>query len=88
MSHELRKPVRCPWCKTRLDAATDPFGDSAKPEAGDATLCIKCGKFSLFLGASELRKPTHDEMQELMRSPEVMALWIIWRSVNEDNPRR
>lgn len=75
----FRKPINCPWCNHTLTAAGDVFEAGAKPVAGDTSMCIECGKFSFFLGTSELRKATYEEFRELVRDPRIMLAWLAWK---------
>jgi len=85
----FRKPINCPWCNHTLTAAGDVFEEGAKPEAGDTSMCIECGKFSFFLGTSELRKATYEEFRELVRDPRIMLAWLAWKhtKVERDHHR-
>lgn len=76
----LRKPIHCPWCKKECDMALGLMGNNT-PEPGDIFLCIGCGKFALWFGASHLRKPTWDEFQEAMSIPEVILAWLAWKAM-------
>ena len=76
---DFRKPIDCPWCGHTLTAAGTVFGERSKPEAGDTSMCIECGKFSFFLGTSELRKATYEEFRELVRDPRIMLAWLAWK---------
>jgi hypothetical protein len=87
---DFRKPIDCPWCGHTLTAAGTVFGERSKPEAGDTSMCIECGKFSFFLGTSELRKATYEEFRELVRDPRIMLAWLAWKhtKVERDHDRR
>lgn len=80
---ELRKPVACPWCKREHDTALGLTG-AEWPSPGDVFLCINCGKFALWYGANELRKPTWDEFCEAMQMPEVILAWLAWKSTRQE----
>jgi hypothetical protein len=77
---QLRKPIICPWCRVEHDMALSVTG-SEKPEPGDVFLCIKCGKFALWFGASQIRKPTWEEFQEALAMPEVVMAWLAWKGM-------
>ena len=47
---------------------------------GDATLCIKCGEFSVMGFSEALRKPSPDESSMLDRDPAVRTVREAWRA--------
>jgi hypothetical protein len=69
----------CPWCKKAHDTATG-ISSHDRPTAGDVFICINCGRVNIVLGASELRKPTHDELAEYMdEMPELRMALLAWK---------
>lgn len=66
--------ARCPWCRTKLDAASDPVGD-ATPKPGDLSVCINCAAMLTFgddlklraLSAKEIAALPIDTARELVR---------------------
>jgi DNA-directed RNA polymerase subunit RPC12/RpoP len=36
-------PTVCPYCGYKLDAAKSPDHPSARPRAGDVSVCMRCG---------------------------------------------
>lgn len=81
LEHDLherhfRKPLKCAWCKHETDVAT---GNEQKPSAGSAFLCVECGRLSVFLGVSELRKPTYDEFVAFMKEPYIALMLLAWK---------
>lgn len=62
----------CPWCNHVMDAATHIGATRGPPKAGDAALCIKCARASIFMCSAVgvwLRKPTPEEADEPARMP-------------------
>jgi hypothetical protein len=68
----------CPHCGMVHEVASNIQPSKGKPEAGDVTLCIECGRWGLFDEALQLRKPTLDEMQGLARNVDLQRLHMAW----------
>jgi hypothetical protein len=70
----------CPYCHTTLDAAgTLDVEAPRRPEAGDITLCIRCGEWAVFADdQGALRKPTDPELYEIGTSDECRAARTAW----------
>jgi len=57
----------CPRCGYILDAATaTEFNPEASPEPGDVTICVKCRSVLIFDAKLIPRKPTHEELGEII----------------------
>lgn len=83
----LRKPMKCPWCGDIHDSVTS-LTEADKPRAGDVFVCIKCGHVNVVLGASQLRKPTWDEMRDFLTTmPELVIALATWKLAFGDNPK-
>lgn len=78
---DLRKSVDCPWCKQTLIGGGMLNADErqVQPKGGDIVMCYSCGKFSLYVGTAELRKPLYEEFQEITKDPDVLMLWLAWK---------
>jgi hypothetical protein len=75
---ELKKPVYCPWCRAEHKEASGIDTDD-RPHPGDTFICIGCGMISLWLGASELRRPTHEEAEKARQIPGVLEVLLAWQ---------
>jgi hypothetical protein len=54
---ETRLPAcHCPYCETRLDAATN-LAKVIMPKPGDISVCIQCAQILIFADDLTLRKP-------------------------------
>lgn len=58
----------CPSCGTVNDLHSTP--DGLKPGIGAVSVCWSCGGVGIF-EARKIRKPTPDELAEVMELPEV-----------------
>ena len=75
----------CPFCSYEHQFAS---AVATKPaplkepmiQAGDATLCIRCGEISIMDRTGEmLRKPTATETQQLNQDPMIRLVQSAWR---------
>jgi hypothetical protein len=73
-----RIDTQCPHCGTRHTASTSPEDESAVPKSNDATMCIACGRFSIFDDKLQLRIPTHEEMSALGTNHDLLRLHSAW----------
>ena len=73
----------CPHCKRRAHLAGEMDGETIEPAAGDCTLCIKCGEWSIFTENLQMRKPTEDEARELASDDNVREANKRWRMLNQ-----
>lgn len=65
MEHE------CPFCGTRIDAATGLTGDKV-PDEGAVSICAYCTGVSVFTGDGlATRRPTREELVHIMADPVV-----------------
>lgn len=61
----------CPHCQKDLDAVTGP----GTPRKGDVTVCLYCVGISIATGDDMvLRKPTLEELAELMADPRLRLM--------------
>ena len=68
----------CPWCSQTHELATSIDGD-AVPEAGDITLCVRCGEWSIFSDTPPvLRKPTDAEFLEIGTNEMMRRMRAAW----------
>lgn len=73
------KPTTCPWCNTRHPAASNVDKDfHHAPKPGHVTLCIDCGRWSVFRKDGSLRKPTPNELRAYTDNPEMRRVWAAW----------
>lgn len=78
------KPHRCPHCGKRLNAAGTTDGADARPEPGDCTMCFGCGEWCVFADDLSLRKPSEDELVELLDDPdcqEARRKWLLFQQI-------
>ena len=80
ISHENR--CICPHCGIEHELATGMGqNESQKPSEGSVSLCIRCGKPSIFTSDLQLRKPTARESADLATNKTVVALQIFMAAV-------
>ncbi len=79
MSDDVGNPIpecNCPNCGHRFSAASSLDDASAKPSAGDFTVCIECAQLLAFDDDLRVRKITAEEVRHIMTTtPE------IWRKI-------
>jgi hypothetical protein len=89
-SHEI--VTTCPWCRETFDMASNGEIDMRKsPTPSDATLCIKCGEWSVFTRRLKLRKPTDAEFAEIAASKQHRDLrlaWLLMKATEASAPKR
>jgi hypothetical protein len=74
----------CPNCGARLDGHDTTDGELAIPANGDTSLCIYCGSLLVYEGIGEnltLRKPTAEELHDMLASPDIQHALQAWRLV-------
>jgi ferredoxin len=74
----------CPFCgyeHERATAITKNPAPKVEPrmKPGDATLCIRCGEFSVMGFSEMLRRPSPEEGEMLARDPAVRLVREAWR---------
>ena len=85
--------VTCPHCGARHDAATAVMdkGSTADPRPGngDATLCINCGRFSVFDSSANggLRKPRRKETRQLESDNKARTTSLAWSMMNRERAK-
>lgn len=83
MAETFNTPVcHCPFCGEEVDRATNATGTES-PDEGDATICLKCGRISVFDDCLQLRKPTAAESSILNSDPRValaQGVCAMWRA--------
>lgn len=66
-----RIPVSlCPECGYKMDGTAAAAAEHLMPQAGDVSVCLNCGQLLLFEEAMTMRKPTREEVAELIRHRE------------------
>jgi hypothetical protein len=78
-THELHQV--CPWCLAEHDCATPAPGYGSDLVPGALSFCIKCGRFSLFGDALELRRPTREEQWDIDNDASLARIVHGWRHV-------
>ena len=61
----IPQDMRCPGCKTILNAAGHTEDSAIRPEPGDNTICAHCGVFLVFRSDMTLRLMTGEELEAL-----------------------
>lgn len=80
MKPETNLPVTfCPYCGTRLDAATPALGKGITPSPGDASLCLRCSAWLVFDGDLRPRKPTDAENRVFARDQKMRRVQRVAR---------
>ena len=85
--------MRCPACDYGMDAlGLDRPGPCPRPEAGDYTVCLRCGEVAVItihplLGAS-LREATTTELARFAANPENTAAVRRLHAFNATHPRK
>ena len=73
----VETPCVCPYCNLAHELASG-IGPSQgmRPFSGALSVCIGCGKASVFTDDLKLRKPTRDEAIQIAQNPVVTAAAI------------
>jgi hypothetical protein len=66
----------CPFCGSKHEAASSPFGNY-KPRTGDWSVCLYCNQVGVFGDGLILRKPTAEEHLSIIASPEITELQLV-----------
>lgn len=61
----------CWNCREPNDAISDVEGEK-KPKAGDVGMCLACGAPGVFTETLAIRRPTDDEMKQILQDPNVL----------------
>lgn len=64
-----KREARCPHCGVANDRHTGLEGTA--PSEGAVAICWRCKELSIFLADGSQRKPSHEELVELMRNRRV-----------------
>lgn len=76
ISHET--PCICPHCGIEHELASEIFGEQKrKPTGGSVSLCIRCGKASVFDSNLQLRLPTAEEAALIAVDPRITEARIV-----------
>lgn len=75
-------PTRCPYCRAVHEAATGVTG-AVSPNDGDISMCIQCGRLSIFEDAAPhgTRKPTEHEFKQLLENDEIKLLLAAYKRI-------
>lgn len=81
MSNSVVQDVTCPFCGYRCDRAGEMHDKPVTPEDGDVSICITCGKFSIFEARRKkgLRKPNVAEQQEIALDWDCYRAHLAWK---------
>lgn len=79
----LASPVTCPECGYEMDGVSGVNGAS-HPDDGSISLCMQCGKISVFAlvedGKFRLDQPTAEVEREVLEDPEVRRIVALIQS--------
>jgi hypothetical protein len=78
-AHQI-EPSPCPGCGEVLDGASGLNTDNL-PTPGAATICVYCGSPLLFDEGLQLRKPTAEELAELMEYADFLKAMLAVREI-------
>jgi hypothetical protein len=73
----------CPHCQAPVHLAGECGDTGSEPSEGDVTICIKCGKWSIFTESLQMRKPTGIEARELLKDEAVREANKRWRRLRQ-----
>lgn len=66
--------TRCPYCDSKLDAATPAMGHAPRgPKKDDLTVCISCASPLAFGEGLSVRKVTDEELESIRRRSPMTA---------------
>jgi len=87
--NEFESATKCPFCGANHDRATG-VSDANAPNDGDITLCVNCGEWAFFEGATAggLRKPTDAEYELIAGEPLLRKTREVWAGMVEQVKRR
>lgn len=89
MSATYEHDTTCPFCSKRNELSLNTQ-NNRMPEAGDVSLCIGCGEWSIFdpTMASGLRKPNTSEYANIANSSHARLARETWLKVKEAREKR
>lgn len=78
----------CPYCGAEHDVSSAVVREPApavepRMKPGDATMCIRCGEFSIMGSDEMLRRPTGTEAIALWRDGRVIAMRLAWSELRQ-----
>lgn len=79
-------PALCLNCGELIDAAAPVYDSESVPNAGDASMCFRCGTFMIFTETLERRLPTAEEQALLDADPAIQHIKAVWLA-NPPPPR-
>jgi hypothetical protein len=84
MKTSRTRVTRCPACGAEIDAATNTDNSQRRPSRGDASLCLKCGEWLIYINAYQLRLPTSEELATLRADPRCQKVRQAWQMLMEN----
>jgi TPP-dependent indolepyruvate ferredoxin oxidoreductase alpha subunit len=68
--HQIIPEHTCPKCGYKSDCVSMAFSSGARmPVEDDLTMCLNCGQFCFFKKDLQLRLPTQEEKEWIMKQP-------------------
>jgi hypothetical protein len=82
MTDSIEFDTICPFCDCHHNR-TSAVKRVRYPEDGDATLCLRCGRFCIFHrdAPGGLRKPTKQEQDEFDRDDDMNKIIDAWKAI-------
>lgn len=83
---ELINKAFCPTCKSHNDGHTDVSGEGGSPSDGDVSMCAYCGTIAKYVITDttvRIEEFTVDELEELMKSPDIQRAVQIGRLISQ-----
>jgi hypothetical protein len=71
-------------CGHKLDAASELKANGPRPEPGNLSVCIYCGRLRVYTDDLTLRELTDDELDEIMSDPETAHDILLMRRAIRD----
>jgi hypothetical protein len=79
----------CPKCGYKSDCVSMAYYPGARmPVEGDITMCLNCGQFAYFKKDLQLRLPTEEEKQWILKQDWATEMQIVRSSIVSDRDLR
>lgn len=71
------KEDHCPFCRYKVDTASEAFNDPHRPKEGDCSMCLNCGAICVFGKDLRLRRPTPQEADAIRGNPKILQMQLV-----------
>ena len=68
----------CPHCNRKHNAARSPSGEPTQVDENDRAMCVNCGSWMVITQRGLARKPTPEEVEDIMLNPECRTMMTHW----------